>query len=252
MSLEALVFDVDGTLADTEDAHRRAFNDAFDEQGLGWHWDEPEYARLLKTTGGKERIGAYIRSLDLDPESKRALSARIPAVHECKTGHYVRLIEQGRVPLREGIAQLLTEAQAAGLKLAIASTTTRDNIDALLFANLGRNAIRQFSVIGAGDEVGRKKPAPDIYQYVLRKLGLGAEVCAAVEDSAHGLAAAKAAGLFTVVTPNQWTCEEDFSAADWVQGSLGDFEQPLKELGHRFNESRTWGWQRRSTAVGDA
>jgi beta-phosphoglucomutase-like phosphatase (HAD superfamily) len=227
VKLEALIFDVDGTLADTEEVHRCAFNVAFERHGLDWNWSKPKYAHLLLTTGGKERIGAYIDSLPLTPADQRALALRIPAIHKTKTDIYTSMIMEGKVPLRDGALRLIEEAQLAGVKLAIASTTTLANIEALLRANLGPDALNRFAAIGAGDQVERKKPAPDIYEFVLRQLGCAPEDCVAIEDSANGLMAAKAAGLYTVVTPSYWTRSEDFSAADLVLPSLGTHERPL-------------------------
>jgi beta-phosphoglucomutase-like phosphatase (HAD superfamily) len=212
VKLKALIFDVDGTLADTEDAHRCAFNAAFEEHGLEWNWSKPKYADLLLTAGGKERLAAYVDSLSVTPDERRALRERIAAIHHSKT---------------EGVARLIGEARRAKIRLAIASTTTLANIDALLRINLGSEARELFAVIGAGDEVPRKKPAPDIYKYVLRKLAEPGADCAAIEDSALGLKAAKAAGLFTIVTPSYWTRGEDFSEADLVLPSLGSPGRPL-------------------------
>jgi HAD superfamily hydrolase (TIGR01509 family) len=227
VKLKALIFDVDGTLADTEDAHRCAFNAAFEEHGLEWNWSKPKYADLLLTAGGKERLAAYVDSLSVTPDERRALRERIAAIHHSKTEHYTRMISEGQVPLREGVARLIGEAKRAKIRLAIASTTTLANIDALLRINLGSEARELFAVIGAGDEVPRKKPAPDIYEYVLRKLAEPGADCAAIEDSALGLKAAKAAGLFTIVTPSYWTRGEDFSEADLVLPSLGSPGRPL-------------------------
>lgn len=227
MKLKALIFDVDGTLADTEDAHRCAFNAAFEEHGLDWNWSKPKYADLLLTAGGKERLAAYVDSLEVTPDERRALHQRVAAIHRSKTEHYTRMISEGRVPLRDGVARLIGEARSANVRLAIASTTTLANIDALLRIHLGLEARELFAAIGAGDEVPRKKPAPDIYQYVLRKLAEPAADCAAVEDSALGLKAAKAAGLFTIVTPSYWTRSEDFSEADLVLPTLGSPDRPL-------------------------
>jgi HAD superfamily hydrolase (TIGR01509 family) len=227
MKLKALIFDVDGTLADTEDAHRCAFNAAFEEHGLDWNWSKPKYADLLLTAGGKERLAAYIDALGVTPEERRALRERIAAIHRSKTEHYTRMISEGRVPLRDGVARLIGEAARAKVRLAIASTTTLANIDALLRVNLGKQTRELFAVIGAGDEVPRKKPAPDIYQYTLRQLAEPAADCAAIEDSALGLKAAKAAGLFTIVTPSYWSRGEDFSEADLVLPSLGSPDRPL-------------------------
>jgi len=250
MRFKALIFDVDGTLADTEEAHRCAFNQAFRQHGLDWQWDRPAYAQLLKTTGGKERLNAYMNSLPLTPAERRELPERVAALHKTKTDNYTRMVRQGLVPLRAGVARLIDEADSAGVRLAIASTTTLGNIEALLCTNLGPGALDLFSVIGAGDQVACKKPAPDIYDFVLRLLGEAEEDCIAIEDSAHGLAAAKAAGLFTVVTPGYWTRDENFAAADWILPSLGSCGRPLAELDRQFSILRECGWRTSTAARG--
>ncbi len=144
-----------------------------------------------------------------------------------KTEIYTALVLAGQAPLRDGVVRLFDEARGANVLLAIASTTTYANIEALLRVNLGRNALERFAVIGAGDMARNKKPAPDIYEFVLRRLGAEPRVCVAIEDSANGLMAAKGAGLCTVVTPSYWTRTEDFSSADLVLPSLGSAERPL-------------------------
>lgn len=227
MILKALIFDVDGTLADTEEAHRLAFNESFEQHGLDWHWSKPKYAELLRTTGGKERIDAYITELGLPIEEQRALRQRIGAIHQTKTEAYTGMVRSGAVPLRAGVERLIGEASGAGVALAIASTTTLANIDALLTTALGADALARFRVIGAGDQVSQKKPAPDIYDWVLGRLALPASHCVAIEDSANGLKAAKGAGLFTVVTPSYWTQSEDFTAADWLLGDFSCRDEPL-------------------------
>jgi len=232
--IKAIIFDVDGTLADTEEAHRQAFNAAFADHRLDWHWSRPDYARWLAVTGGKERLAAFVDSLPLPSGERAALKARVPAIHRTKSDHYARLVRAGGVPLRAGIERLLNEAASAGVTLAIASTTTRENIDALLGAHFGEDAAGPFSVIGAGDAVPQKKPAPDIYRLVLRELGESAADCVAVEDSSQGLAAAKRAGLFTVITPSDWTLGEDFSGADLLLSSWDSCDRPLLELEYAF------------------
>ena len=221
MKLKALIFDVDGTLADTEEAHRRAFNEAFRQHGLEWNWSAPEYAHLLSVTGGKERLAFYIESLPLCAGEQRALMQRIPAIHKTKTDIYAAMVEAGQITLRDGVERLIEEAALANVQLAIASTTTLANIEALLRSTLGRYSAQRFAVVGAGDQVRRKKPAPEIYRFVLRELDRSARECVAIEDSANGLAAAKQAGLYTVVTPSAWTAADDFTAADLVLPSLG-------------------------------
>jgi beta-phosphoglucomutase-like phosphatase (HAD superfamily) len=225
--LEALILDVDGTLADTEEAHRCAFNEAFLQLGLPWNWSKPRYAHLLQTAGGKERLAAHIDSLDLPAAGRLELIGRIEAIHRAKTLNYTRMVLAGGVSLRDGVARLIDEAACANVRLAIATTTTFANVEALLRSGLGAAALGRFAVIGAADHAARKKPAPDIYEYVLRQLGTSAQECAAIEDSANGLRAAKAAGLYTIVTPSYWTRTEDFSDADLVLPSLGTALRPL-------------------------
>jgi HAD superfamily hydrolase (TIGR01509 family) len=242
---------VDGTLADTEEAHRRAFNRAFEQHNLAWHWSEQEYAHLLETTGGKERLGFYIDSLGVDSAERRELKARVPAIHATKTENYTGLIREGLVPLREGVVRLMDEAEQAGVKLSIASTTTLANIEALLSVNLGPGALDRFKVIGAAEHAERKKPSPDIFEYVLEQLQERPADCVAIEDSANGLAAAKAAGLFSVVTPSPWTRLENFAGADLVLPSLGSSPHPLGDIEYRFSLARERGRRAHTTAVGE-
>ncbi|WP_198970686.1 HAD-IA family hydrolase [Xylophilus sp. ASV27] len=240
MPLYALIFDVDGTLADTEEAHRVAFNLAFERHGLGWHWNTSEYRELLKVTGGKERIRSYIDALPLAEAERARLRPMVRDIHIDKTRLYSALIRDGGVPLRAGVARLLDEATALGYKLAIASTTTAVNIDALLEATLGSRGLDMFAVIACGDQVAQKKPAPDIYQLALRGLDLLPEHAVAFEDSHNGLRAATAAGLCTIVTPNFWTEEHDFAGAALVLPHLGGPELPLPGEPGRQLRNAAW------------
>jgi HAD superfamily hydrolase (TIGR01509 family) len=227
--LEALIFDLDGTLADTEETHRQAFNAAFIELGLWWDWSPPLYARLLAVSGGKERLRHYIGTLRTPAPERARLLEIVPALHETKTRIYTELLVRGQRPFRPGVLPLLRAAKAAGLKLAIASTTTAANVSALLQANLGAASAIGFDVIVCADQVKDKKPAPDIYRLVLASLRVAPEACVAFEDSLNGLRAAKAAGLATVVTPSRWTAEEDFGGADLVLPSLEALDLPRIE-----------------------
>ncbi len=227
MKPRALIFDVDGTLADTEEAHRQAFNAAFLAHGLGWEWSAEEYGELLGVTGGKERIGKYLDALPLPAGDREALRRLVPLVHRTKTQLFTEFVGMGNVPLRPGVARLIGEARAAGVPLAIASTTTPANVNALLTHALGLSAPGWFGAIATGDVVPNKKPAPDIYLLALGTLRLPAAGCVAIEDSALGVRAAKAAGLYTVAVPTSWTAAQDLGAADLVLPSLGDPREPL-------------------------
>ena len=226
MTLRALLFDVDGTLADTEDAHRQAFNRAFAELGFEWRWERALYRDLLCVAGGKERLRHYWRLHQPEFTANNDVLALSADIHRVKTRHYVEMMESGSIPLRPGIARLLVEARNAGLLLGIATTTTLDNIQALLEANLGTESVSWFSAIGAGDCVPHKKPAPDIYHWVMKKLDAGAGECLAFEDSENGLAAATRAGLPTVLTPTAYSEGQDFGAALKVVPDLSEVGLP--------------------------
>lgn len=230
---KAIVFDVDGTLADTErDGHRPAFNAAFAEAGLDWEWDVQLYGELLAVAGGKERIGFHIvrEGIRLDPAlNPDDLAADL---HRAKTRHYLTLLGNGVIPLRPGVLRLLREARAAGIRLAIATTTTPANVEALLEQS-GEPGLRDwFELIAAGDVVARKKPAPDIYLAVLEGLGLSARDCVAIEDSDIGVRSALAAGLRAVlVTVSPYTAHQDFGAVPLVVDGLGEPGAPARVLG---------------------
>ena len=196
MTIRALVWDVDGTLAETEDeGHRIAFNLAFEQAGLPWRWDSDLYGELLAVTGGKERLLAWWRRIDPEGAATPRAAETVRRLHELKTAHYLALLDGGAVALRPGVRRLLCEAREHGLRQAIATTTTPDNVWRLLDVTLGTGARSLFEVVGAGDVVAHKKPAPDVYQWVLDRLALPAAACLAIEDSAPGVEAARAAGV---------------------------------------------------------
>jgi HAD superfamily hydrolase (TIGR01509 family) len=224
--LQALIFDVDGTLAETErDGHRVAFNRAFAKAGLDWHWSVELYAELLEVAGGKERIFHFI-STHLDhfklPEGQGSFNRFINYLHQTKNQYYQDCLRAGELPLRPGIKRLIQEARQAGIRLAIATTTTPENAVALLEATLGPKSPTWFEVIAAGDMVARKKPAPDVYEYALKHLGLAPEQCLAIEDTHQGLRSATQAGIATLITLNDYTQHQDFRGASAVLSHLGD------------------------------
>src|SRR3984957_6249168 len=214
MTLRALIFDVDGTLADTErDGHRVAFNAAFAESGLDWSWDETTYGALLQVAGGVERMVHYPRVSRGAAQSDEALQSLVHQVHAKKTRHYVQRVNRGAVQLRPGIARLIAQARAQGLLLAIATTTTRENVDALLQVALGSDAMDWFSAVGTAQEVAAKKPDPAVYRWVLERLKRRSSEALAIEDSRNGLTPASRAGLVCVVTPTSYSTDDDFTAA---------------------------------------
>lgn len=231
-TLKALVFDVDGTLADTErDGHRVAFNEAFADYGLDWYWSESLYGELLRVTGGKERIRHYIEQYSPAFTPPADLDDYIARLHADKTRRYTAMLEQGGIPLRPGVRRLLEEAREAGLTLAIATTTSLPNVQVLLRNCLDADAESWFDLIAAGDMVPAKKPAPDIYRLVLERLDLAPGDCVAFEDSDNGLRAARGAAIGTVVTVNDYTREHDFTGAALVVDQLGGPQQPFEVLG---------------------
>lgn len=227
LTFDALVFDVDGTLADTEELHRQAFNEAFFACGINWRWGPALYADLLQITGGKERIASFLSQQRVSAAERGRLLRLIPQIHATKTRLYQELVALGHLRPRDGVRRLMMEARSAGLKLAIASTTSPENVESLLTSSFGSDAPSWFAAIVTGDVVAKKKPAPDIYNLALQQLGVAPHQAIAFEDSAIGVRSAKAAGLFTVATPSLWTIGQDFSRADVVLTSLADPERPL-------------------------
>jgi len=213
--LQALLFDVDGTLADTEAAHLAAFNEAFAQEGLDWVWDEPLYTKLLEVSGGKERIAHYWKTVrnGLVDVSGDGLQDTIARLHARKTAAYEARVNAGGVALRPGVLRLIESAHQQGWALAIATTTSPVNIAALLRKAIGADWRGYFAVVEDASTAPLKKPHPQVYRQTLQRLGLPAAACLAVEDSANGLQAARAAGLATLITRNRFTEHHDFRGA---------------------------------------
>jgi HAD superfamily hydrolase (TIGR01509 family) len=220
--LKALIFDVDGTLADTERFHLAAFNQAFAAEGLDWQWDEPLYTQLLDISGGKERILHYWQQtrghlLDVDGAGVRDTVERI---HLLKTAAYEAMVNAGEVELRPGVLGLIDDAARHGLQVAIATTTSPANVAALLRKAMGPHWRLNFTAVCDASSAPLKKPHPQVYRRVLESLGLPAQACLAFEDSSNGLRSARAAGIATVITPTHFSAHHDFSGALRVLDSL--------------------------------
>lgn len=229
--LRALIFDVDGTLADTErDGHRVAFNQAFEEFELDWYWDEALYGQLLQVTGGKERMAFYLDHFNTEYPQDEKTPQLIADLHKAKTRHYTELLASGAIPLRPGVKRLIEEARDQGIRIAIATTTTPDNVTALLEHALAPGSSEWFEVIAAGDIVPAKKPAADIYFYALDKLQLPPQACLAFEDSENGIKSSRGADLNTIITVNGYTEDHDFEGALLVLDQMGEPDAPFTTL----------------------
>lgn len=237
-TLKALIFDVDGTLAETErDAHRVAFNDTFAKYHLDWHWSETLYGELLAVTGGKERIQHYWENYRQDTPAPNNKIELISQLHRDKTARYNEIISQGEIALRPGVKRLIQEAREHGLSLAISTTTSMQNVTSLLQHSGSADMLEWFKVIAAGDIVAAKKPAPDIYLVALEQLQLPPEACIAIEDSRNGLQSAWGANIHTVITVSDYTRHENFNEASLVVDQLGEVDQPFTVLaGDAFGE----------------
>ena len=239
MTLKALIFDVDGTLAETErDGHRVAFNLAFENAGLPWRWDVNIYGSLLEIGGGKERLRHYISGFEPDFITEEPLDQFIRSLHQQKSQYFRQLLVNNAIPLRVGVERLIMEAYQKGITLGIASTASEENVKALLDTSLGEKMSKYFAVVAAGDMVEKKKPAPDIYLLALEKLNVSPENCLAIEDTNQGLVAATKAGIKTIITFNDYSQNQNFNQAILVLNSLGEPDLPFSLIqGNSYNRS---------------
>jgi len=225
--LRALIFDVDGTLADTEECHRLAFNAAFAAAGLDWDWDRETYRDLLRVAGGRRRMRAHAQRAAPDIARRGDLDALLASLHRDKTRRYDALLRERPLALRPGIARLFDEADADGVSLAIATTTTPSNLDALLEPSLGAHWHHRFAAIVCGTDVADLKPAPDAYVEALCQLHVGADEALAFEDSANGIRSAHGAGLAVIATPTWYSLAEALPPTLVTVAHLGDPHRPL-------------------------
>lgn len=216
MGLKAVVFDVDGTLADSErDGHRVAFNEAFDDAGLPDRWGIDTYGRLLTVTGGKQRLRTYLVSRGYDQNEATSLATEL---HRTKTRLFREMVLDGRIPLRPGVRRLVEELREAGVRMFVATTGSRDWVVPLLDHHFDTSA---FELTVTGSDVSRLKPDPEVYLEVLRRSGLPGQGVVAIEDSANGLLAAQAAGLGCLVVTNDYTADDHLPNADLVVDGFG-------------------------------
>jgi HAD superfamily hydrolase (TIGR01509 family) len=239
MTLEAVIFDVDGTLADTEEAHRQAFNATFKEFGLPWHWDFELYVELLGVAGVKERLAHYCRCVDPQRMAQPDSANFIARLHQRKRRVFERRVEMGEAPARPGVVRLIRELIDNEVRVAIATTTSRANVDVLLATALADLPPGCFEVIGAGEQAAAKKPAPDIYRWVLDELELPGDACLAIEDSRNGVRAALGAGIPVLVTESAWTRRDDFTGAAAVLPDLADVDLAVLRRFHEEGRCRS-------------
>ena len=229
-ALKAIIFDVDGTLANTEEIHRQAFNSAFAEFGLDYHWSEQEYTKLLSISGGRERIIAYLKGQDFEIKGDINLRDFALRLHQRKSEIYREKLIAGHIGLRTGVLRLISEARLKGIRLGIATATCYENVKTLLQTNLGSEGLSYFDVVVTSDIIKDKKPSPVVYQYALAELGITPYVCIAIEDTTNGNRAARAAGVKSIITTHAFTIDNDFSGASLVIDQLGEPDMPFNVL----------------------
>jgi HAD superfamily hydrolase (TIGR01509 family) len=236
--VNTLIFDCDGVLSDTERyGHLPAFNQTFEEFRLPVRWSEAEYADKLRIGGSKERIASLLteelvaaEGLPRDAEARASLVARW---HRRKTDIYRERVLAGVLPPRPGVRRLVEEALDAGWQLAVASTSSEEAVAAVLEVAVGRHNALRFGAVLAGEIVRRKKPAPDIYELAIERLGADRRRTLVIEDSANGLEAAARAGLTCIITMSEYTVQQRFERAALVLTHLGDPGHPLRVLANR-------------------
>jgi HAD superfamily hydrolase (TIGR01509 family) len=253
--LRAILWDVDGTLAETErDGHLVAFNQAFEALGVPWRWSELRYGELLAVAGGRERLVHDLRSQPLAPTDDAQRAALVDRIHRLKNEFYARIVATGALPLRAGVAQLLEECATAGVRLGIVTTTSTANVAALLAARLGGDWHARFAAVMCAEQAPRKKPDPQVYLLALQSLHLRPEETLAIEDSPAGVAAARAAQVGVVVARSFYFAQAEVAGALAVGASLGSSAgwqpEPVTAPDQRIGLSQLIAWHQSSARSG--
>lgn len=238
MKLKGIIFDVDGTIADTEEIHRQAFNQTFEEFNINWHWSVEDYRDILHISGGKERFRKFLnedielKSTIKDPENF------IHELHKRKSQIYRMLLEDDSIELRPGVIRLINEAQEKGIQLGVATSSSMANLNSLFYTTMDLEPCELFNSIVTSDTVQEKKPSPAAYECVLSGLSLKAKNCIAIEDTQNGNLAALAAGLKTIITTHAYTIDNDFNGASIVTNNLGEPDKAFSlSQGNSFDHS---------------
>ena len=218
--MSALLFGSIGTIVDTSELQRQAFNQAFTEHGLGWSWEREDYAELLKTSGGEERIAVYAESQDDDVDAA--------AVHASKSTIFQTAMDSAQLTARPGVAEAIRRAKEAGVSVGLVTTTSMGNVTSMVGA-VGDVDLTDFDVTISRDDVEQTKPDPAAYATALDRLGLSADQCLAIEDNIDGVTSANASGVTCVAFPNENTADHDFSHATHTIDAI-DFDEAMKHV----------------------
>jgi HAD superfamily hydrolase (TIGR01509 family) len=222
MQGSAIIFGGIGTLVETSDIQRVAFNDAFNALGIDYHWDEKAYSESLSATGGMARLSSIRLS-----DGTSLTQQQVGALHAQKTISFVKRLANSRLTSRPGVDALIDHAKRHGILLAWATTTSKINIDAVIVSTHGGLSRDMFDFIGDDTMVTRQKPDPQIYAICLKALNVSASQAMAIEDSVTGIEAAKSAGIRTVAFPGDFNVKKDFGLADEIVSSLSSLKAAL-------------------------
>ncbi len=254
--LSAILWDVDGTLAETErDGHLVAFSRAFEALNVPWRWSEERYGELLAVTGGRERLLHDMQGQERAPadlEERRSLALK---VHRLKNELYAGIVAGGELPLREGVRELLLDCEQAGVRMGIVTTTSRSNVEALLKTHLGKDWESRFATVVCAEEAPRKKPDPQAYHLALEALRVRPQEAIAMEDSPAGASAAQAAGVPVIVARSYYFAATECRGALAVGPSLGSIEgwkPPADARFKRIGLDQISRWYAQSACARDA